>query len=413
MIRRTPLHKVVFVVIMMSIVLSRLFLPSGANYDGSKSSMFTYIGYLIEDIGLAIGAISYLYYYSRKRNMSTIAKLWFVLYGYAVIMSPVSADFVLSLHAGVRGILHTFIGLLFSEYVNTSANPKLAFKNTIYFIYASLVISVISETITVVSFEYITKFGAGGSYIALIGFMVVIFINEKEEKKIIDASQKSQKSPIKFREILIRSTLSMIVIFTVLKMNSFTAIISFAGAIIVFMIYKRKYYSLLFVSLLTGGVLIMYIIPMLETGELLIARKNYDTLLHATGRFEAWNYCLCSLLDGTARFYGHGFMADFDLLKSAANMDLSHTCHNSFLTLAVGLGVFGGVYYFIFLMYHFYLLGKRSIESRVKEYQILFYISFLIFGIASPLYPGQPTPLIWISIILGNMYNEKNSNNSI
>jgi O-antigen ligase len=104
---------------------------------------------------------------------------------------------------------------------------------------------------------------------------------------------------------------------------------------------------------------------------------------------------------------GHGFMADQDLLNGDSSIELSHTCHNSFLTATVGLGYLGAAFYLFFCCFLFFQAVLAKGSHKIVDLVQLSLISMLLFGIASPMFPGMPTILVTLSILIYKIRNTK------
>lgn len=374
--------------------VSRIFLPEGPNYDGSNTTSLSYVAYLLEDASIGFGALTYLIYYFNARKINVLAAIWLSFFTFAMFHSAFSSSIITSFHFSIRGIAYALLGLLFCEYLRRGQDQFDRFKGLQLLIVGVLLISLVVETASTISFDYVKVFGVGGSYVSLLLFLLMLY----SVFEILDGDEKTKY--FKCASIVIG------MIYLSFFLNSFSSFVCFFSALMVALIVGRYYkISLLILSL--ASILAFWLYGLLSGGKILIAHKNLETLLSGSGRFEVWTYCIEKILHGELSFLGYGFMADRFFLLDASYLSVTHTCHNSFLTTLVGLGYLGGVFYVIFILFHVYWYFNLKGTRKFKLFSRTAILSMVLFGIGSPLYPGSSTVLIPFSIVLFGLSSQR------
>lgn len=373
----------------IGVALSKLILPEGVNYTGSNTNIYSYISYLIEDFILLFCSYIYLKSYFNINHMNKVAFIYLLFYGYASIMFFYSDNTITSLHLALRGILYVFLGLLIFEYIKQD-NTLKRFINMVHLFFIIGILSSVIETAKTISFEYVIYFGVGGSFYALFGMFSIYF----QAISIKNLHFRSNKL-----ETILKVLLLIVSILIVVKMNSLSSILCFFVAFFMALLLTKQFFKLIaYVVLLSMPLFFIY--QQLETGKIKIAHKNLDTIMEGSGRVLTSSYCLEKIINLETDPFGTGFQRDGKILKNAHELEVTHTCHSSPISITVGLGYVGLLLYLAFVL----ILLKAVIYTYGPKELILFnkfaLLSMILFGVGSPLYPGSPTLLISLTIII-------------
>tara|TARA_R110000868_G_scaffold411493_3_gene704664 strand:- start:29361 stop:30425 length:1065 start_codon:yes stop_codon:yes gene_type:complete len=340
---------------------------------------------MFENLALLIAALVYFQGYSRSSHFKNAGVIvWILFYGYAFIVSIVGFDPVLGFHMALRGVGYVFVGLLAGELISRSEDPEKAFMKYVGLCFLGMLFVSIAETITTISLEYLIHFGLGGSYVAIFG-LVYMYMLVKHNNHFF-----------RMRSIGVFIVVPLI-LYIVIQLNSLASILAFSSSLLLYSIF----YNRILLLLLTVPILIsVYImIPQLVSGDLMIANKSFETIVSGSGRFQAWEVCWDKFSRLEVPFLGFGFLSDGVVLRGLeGTLSLVHSCHSSVLSNAVGLGYLGLIIYIIFVMVH--LLRVFELKGSGRQDAIILFVSFLIFGVGSNLYPGSPTLLISLSVAM-------------
>jgi hypothetical protein len=362
---------------------------------GSEPNGMAYIGYMIENFALLSVAGFYVTkFFNKKVLLNAGVLMWLVFYSYCILTAPLSEYPLLSMHLGIRGVLYVILGIVAWEYIRRSRNPILSFNYFIAACFFGMLLMIIIEYIARFNIAYVSSVGVGGSFIGLFGLLFIYSLYNN--KQVVH-------SYVKRLAIFI---LAVFCFMLVLKINSLTSILAFiVGIVICGFRFRNLKVITLFIALLTIAVL--FLLPMFISGEFLIANKSIDTITSGTGRFETWAVCYEQISNFDIPFIGVGFLADGSILKQYEGiLTVTHTCHSSILSNIVGLGLFGFIFYVLFIFIHALQIVVLSPLSVFKEYTVIIFTSFIIFGWASLVYPGVATLLITVSVMMF-LFNDK------
>lgn len=374
---------------MVCLTTGRFFLPTGPNYTGENSGITTYIGYMFENFALFVSTVVFFKKYAKAKYFSEPGVvLWLSFYIYVVVLSITSHNPVLSMHMGLRGLCYVILGMLIFHYIKTSSNESNSFHQFLSLSFWGMVVVIIAETVTTISLDYVLNFGVGGSFIGLMGLIYLYSLYKmyrNEEKSVIN------------RVVFILQ--SIVVLFIVVKINSFSSILTFVFSLIALLLLK---FNKKFIIILILSLVILYNYSPLELldSNFRIANKSIDVLLSGSGRFQTWKVCFDIFSNFDYPLYGVGFLSDGVVLEDKKGiLELTHSCHSSTLSNFIGLGVFGLVFYIAFFGIHvLQILFPKNDEYR--DFTVLILLSLLLFGFGSVIYPGSPTVLISYSVVI-------------
>ena len=132
----------------------------------------------------------------------------------------------------------------------------------------------------------------------------------------------------------------------------------------IFLLRKRQYARLAIYTMTIAVATVAGIAYLQSHVSFIIANKSSSEILEGSGRFAVYQYAWDVLSSGGAGWLGAGLGAE-RLLLEQGDLLWSHTAHNSFLTLSLGMGVLGSSFYlaFTFLWWRVIL---RAGSGRVR-----------------------------------------------
>jgi hypothetical protein len=208
-----------------------------------------------------------------------------------------------------------------------------------------------------------------------------------------------------------KSLITLLIIYIILLMNSISSLLSYLLALLFSQFKKNKIHFI--ISVLIISLISLFFFNKLNLQDFSFANKDLATILEGTGRFLVYEQSFKVLSDFNQGFFGVGFGAEHTLLEKIHDLPWAHTCHNSFLSLALGLGIPGIIFYVYIIKLIFY---TKLYNSDYLFIQMILYAIFF-YGITNSIFPGNPGPVILISItiyqIILNINNVENKGNTI
>ena len=412
---RLDLSIIIFII---SFYLPSLFLNSDiTNYDGSLTTTSDRIGYFSQTFFgfLSAFVISYkrenfsISFFLPKDRLSKIFVISFLVYYlYGFLLSFQSFSPLTSINLSFRGITYVLIGMGFGDYL-TSKKLNINFIFTrVLFLFILIPFYPFIETVSRRGIESALYSGVGGSFNSLI-LLGAAYLVSNYNFSITDIAKKNLW---KFR--LSRFILSILILLIAILLNSLTSLLAFLVSYSILLFFKfgkskqfRKVLFLLIFSVTTTLIIINFDFNNFE-GE--IFRKDTETLLSGTGRFQSWEICISNSFTSFRNIFGDGFGMDNSL--RGINPFL-HTCHNSQLTSLGGLGIIGGLLGLFIPIILFYIPFANSLisgnkqVSLLKEFFGIFLFSTAIFGISSPYMPGLPSNLLVLAIMGSYFFSKR------
>jgi len=397
-------------------IISSFFRSEGSlsNYQGLDTSSLDKFGLALETLSVVIPALYVTLASSIKLRLDSkshgnIINAFFIFY---ILLLPsffVSASWITSVNYAIRVICYLLWSVGLYEYARKNSYFRAShasYSNTYIYLTIFLAPPIASfvSYYRATSFEALITFGAQGSYSGLLLMVssLFIYINQlRNRKNLISAFS--------------LTCVASLFILLSFALNSLTSLV--IGIVISFIVIRLTSGLLCFFALLgIGAYALHFLYNLLGEGSITVANKNLDVILSGTGRGEIFQQCWQTLFDTgdfIHNFLGGGFMSESVLLVDSG----FHTCHNSFLSAALGGGFFGllGVLLFYLLVssYVFKVLigsrwsGSRSTLIEGGGVDRIFFacciLGFMLFGIASPVFPGTPTFLMPIASLFESL----------
>lgn len=379
--------KVSFLIVLLY-ALGRLIFNTDGDIHGSFNTNTTL--YLNSFVSMSI----LVFIFMLKKNFFKfqwhgLYKIVFFYYTFALMSSIYSGIAVLSLYNSFIGFFYVIASIVLGEkiVINNHDIEKqfYAFMKILsYFAFFGILTSAYFEYTYTGVVDFISKGVPADFNVTLILFIAFVLITKYSNFKSL--------------------TIAILLIILSLRLNSFSAILSFFGMILFYLLYKKKYilFSTIFLFLFLGGSLFIDMISS-GVGSMVINNKPAEAYMTGSGRFDLYMAAFdaySSKYNLFERFFGTGFMAERNILK---NYDLPWVTdpHNAFILNLLGLGVFGAFFYFLFLFYPFYFYNKVKDFPILQKYTLIwlcFHIISILFSISSSYYLGRPSFLLLFSL---------------
>lgn len=287
-----------------------------------------------------------------KYNFSGLYGITFIYYIFCLISSIYSNIIFLSFYNSVCGILYTISSLVLGEkIIKNNYSLEMSFNCLINFLYLFSFFAILANMYFFYAYRGENDFiknGVSSGFIALLILYLsfVLFVHNTN---------------------IYRKIMSIFLFLITIKLNSFSAFLSF-GAMIIFYFFMRKRYLLILISSVFIYLATISFLSYLDAniGVATINNKPAEAYMTGSGRFILYETAFKIYIneyDLREKIFGVGFMAERSVLLGH-DLPWITDPHNAFVLNVLGLGLIGVIIYFIFIFYPFFFIktSKRIIN---------------------------------------------------
>jgi len=351
------------------ILLKPVFFMGGSiNYEKEVTSL---VPHLYEAFILMIFIIIYTVKYQFRLYYDRSFLYFYFLYFYIIsLLSTVWSMYpIMTVFYSLKGIAYIVLaGFMLKEISDKPHYTIKLFKFTIFM----CIVSALVNAIGTLPFSTYSVKGLQSGYLTLLALSLYIYSRQY--------ATKNMNYSFKFSEV------------PLYYLGSISSILAINLSRLTLAFIQKSFFSKIKVLIvLTIFISILFLFISNEKGFL---GKDLSGLKSGSGRFDVWLFLIIQWINDSVFIFGNGMFSDIVYLERfKAQIPWAHTAHNSLLSLYLGLGLIGLLFYFV--------LTIHVIKEIFKKQNSLFLLLALyLYGLTSNIFPGSPSLLIVFSIII-------------